>query len=86
MTELVLVKDKFQVTLPAAMRKRTSIETGDYLEISNWGDGILLRPASGVPNKRKRPGIVAFLNEARDNGRSRKDIDGQVAEERASWD
>ena len=86
MTELVRVKEKYQVTLPAALRKAAALKTGDYLEASQWGDGILLRPASAGKAARRRPGIVAFLNERHGAGRTREDIDAQVAEERAAWD
>lgn len=86
MSELVRVKEKFQVTLPVALRKAAALETGDYLEASQWGDGILLRPASTQKSKRPKPGIVAFLNERRGAGRARNDIDAQVAEERAAWE
>ncbi len=86
MGELVRVKEKYQVTLPAALRKAVALETGDYLEASQWGDGILLRPAAPGKTARPRPGIVAFLNEQRGAGRTREDIDAQVVEERAAWD
>ena len=86
MSELVRVKEKYQVTLPAALRKAAALETGDYLEASQWGDGILLWPASAGKAARRRTGIVAFLNERRGAGRTREDIDAQVAEERAAWD
>lgn len=89
MADLVRVKEKFQVTIPVALRKATSLETGDYLEAIQWGDGILLRPAT--PGKRTKvlkakPGIVAFLNQRRGTGRARQEIDAQVAGERAAWD
>ena len=87
MTDLVRVKEKFQVTIPASLRKAASLETGDYLEASQWGDGILLRPASaGKKNAKPRQGIVAFLNERQGARRTREDIDAQVAEERAAWE
>ncbi len=86
MAELVRVKEKFQVTLPVALRKAAALETGDYLEASQWGDGILLRPVSAPKSSRRKVGIVQFLNERRSASRTRADIDAQVAEERAAWD
>jgi len=87
MTELVRVKEKFQVTIPASLRKSASLELGDYLEASRWGDGILLRPASaGRAAARRKIGILAFLNEERATSRSRADIDAQVRQERDAWD
>ncbi|WP_213957666.1 MULTISPECIES: AbrB/MazE/SpoVT family DNA-binding domain-containing protein [unclassified Variovorax] len=86
MSELVRVKDKFQVTIPVTLRKAAALETGDYLEASQWGDGILLRPASARKAAKAKAGIVAFLNERRGPGRTRVDIDAQVTAERAAWD
>jgi AbrB family looped-hinge helix DNA binding protein len=87
MTELVRVKEKFQVTIPASLRKATALELGDYLEASRWGDGILLRPASaGKAAPRRKTGIMAFLNEHRAASRSRTDIDAQVQQDRDAWD
>lgn len=87
MTELVRVKEKFQVTIPASLRKAAALELGDYLEASRWGDGILLRPVSASrAAPRRRTGIMAFLNEQRAAPRSRAEIDAQVQEDRGDWD
>ena len=87
MTELVRVKEKFQVTIPASLRKAAALELGDYLEASRWGDGILLRPAAaGKTAARRKSGIMAFLNEQRATSRSRADIDAQVRQDRDAWD
>jgi AbrB family looped-hinge helix DNA binding protein len=34
MADLVRVKDKFQVTLPVALRRQFAVQEGDYLEAS----------------------------------------------------
>lgn len=41
---LVTVKDKFQVTIPATLRKQAAIREGDLLEATLTPEGILLRP------------------------------------------
>ena len=41
---LVTVKPKFQVTIPAKLRKRVDLHEGDLMEVSIVEEGILLRP------------------------------------------
>ena len=45
---LVTVKPKFQVTIPARLRRDINLHEGDVMEATIVGDGILLRPADGV--------------------------------------
>jgi AbrB family looped-hinge helix DNA binding protein len=44
MANLTRVKDKFQITIPVALRTATALQLGDYLEATQFEDGILLRP------------------------------------------
>jgi AbrB family looped-hinge helix DNA binding protein len=86
MANLTRVKDKFQITIPVALRTATALQLGDYLEATQFEDGILLRPqrlAGGTASKPK--GIVDFLHETRSLSRTRQDIDASVADDRASW-
>jgi AbrB family looped-hinge helix DNA binding protein len=41
---VVKIKDKFQVTIPASIRKAADLDIGDYLEAEIREDGILLIP------------------------------------------
>ncbi|MFZ2633761.1 MAG: AbrB/MazE/SpoVT family DNA-binding domain-containing protein [Desulfosalsimonadaceae bacterium] len=41
---LVKIKDKFQVTIPASIRKAAELDIGDFLEAEVREDGILLTP------------------------------------------
>jgi len=41
---LVTVKQKFQITLPASIRKDIHIDVGDLMEASICEQGILLKP------------------------------------------
>lgn len=41
---LVKIKDKFQVTIPASIRKAADLDIGDFLEAEIREDGILLIP------------------------------------------
>lgn len=44
LSELVRVKDKFQLTIPRDIRMAAAFLAGDYLEISTVAEGILMRP------------------------------------------
>lgn len=41
---LVTIKDKFQVTLPARLRKSLNVKVGDVLEVELSGSKIVLIP------------------------------------------
>ena len=45
---LVTVKPKFQITIPAKLRKGLDLHEGDLLEATVVGDGILFRPKEVV--------------------------------------
>jgi bifunctional DNA-binding transcriptional regulator/antitoxin component of YhaV-PrlF toxin-antitoxin module len=45
---LVKVKDKYQVTLPAALRAKAGVSIGDVLEAKCQGNKITLTPKSVV--------------------------------------
>ena len=45
---LVKVKEKYQVTLPAAVRKQAGVAVGDILEAVAEGNKITLRPKSVI--------------------------------------
>ncbi len=85
MVDLVRIKEKYQVTLPARLREEIHVRTGDYLEASVYQDGILLRPRRWVDSSKRKPGILDFLHESRAATRSREEIDATLAADRASW-
>lgn len=86
MANLVRVKDKYQVTIPAQLREIIPLQTGDYLEASVYQDGILLRPKHLVDAPNHKPGILDFLHESRTATRTREEIDAALSADRASWD
>ncbi len=45
---LVTVKPKFQITIPAKLRRRIDLQEGDLMEATIVEDGILLRPKDVV--------------------------------------
>jgi AbrB family looped-hinge helix DNA binding protein len=85
MSDLIRVKDKFQVTLLASIRQQLAVHEGDYLEVSVLDDGIVFRPQQTARRASKGPSLTRFLNEHRSTTRSREDIDTTLASDRDSW-
>ena len=56
---LVTVKPKFQVTIPARLRKDINLHEGDVMEATIVGDGILLRPMDVVDRNAAADRIAA---------------------------
>ena len=48
---LVRIKDKGQVTLPAKIRERRGLHTGDFMEVREEGDRIVLIPQEVAPRQ-----------------------------------
>ena len=75
---LVTVKPKFQVTIPAKLRKGLDLREGDVMEASVVADGILLRPKEVVDRDagaRRVAGVLSRLEPPpEDAGRSEDDI------------
>ena len=85
MGDLVRIKEKYQVTIPAKLRELVPVHTGDYLEASVYQDGILLRPKRVIDTPKGKPSILDFLHETRTATRTREEIDATLAADRASW-
>ncbi len=58
---LVRIKEKGQVTLPAKIRERSGLHVGDYVEVKEEGNRIVLIPQAIAP---RHPEIDAALQEA----------------------
>ena len=75
---LVTVKPKFQVTIPAKLRKGLDLREGDVMEASVVPDGILLRPKVVVDRDyhvRRVAEVLARLEPPpEDAGRSEDDV------------
>ncbi len=67
----VTVKAKFQVTIPAGLRKDIDLREGDLMEATLVGDGILLRPKDVVDRNAAANRIAARLAAARPSPRDR---------------
>ena len=64
---LVKIKEKGQLTLPAKMRERLGLGIGDYVEVSEEGNRIVLIPQDIAP---RHPDIDAALAEALEDERA----------------
>ena len=74
----VTVKPKFQVTIPAKLRRGIGLHEGDIMEATIVGEGILLRPMDVVDRNAAADRIavrfaVAGVSSG-DSGRSEQDI------------
>ena len=58
---LVTVKPKFQVTIPAKLRKGLDLREGDLMEATVVDDGILLRPKQVVDRNAAAERVAAVL-------------------------
>ena len=64
---LVKVKEKYQVTLPAALRQRAGVAVGDLLEAKVEGKRITLTPKALI-DKDLKASLLASLEEAKQKG------------------
>ena len=60
---LVTLKPKFQVTIPAKLRKGLNLQEGDLMEATIAGDGILLRPKDLVDRSAAANRIESLLDQ-----------------------
>ena len=74
----VTVKSKFQVTIPAKLRKDIGLHEGDIMEVALVADGILFKPKELVDREAAADRIAAQFAATRvssdDLGRSEDDI------------
>ena len=65
----VTVKPKFQVTIPAKLRRGIDLREGDIMEATLVGDGILFRPKEVVDRDAAADRIAATLAAAQPSSR-----------------
>lgn len=84
----IKIKQKYQVTIPASLRKRLELQEGDVLEAREQGGAILLVPQVVV--SRKRPAdsksLSAYVGSARGLLSSVREIDEFISHERRQWE
>jgi len=50
---LIKIQNKYQITLPKAVRESFGLKIGDYVEIDKDDGKILLRPVSVIPKDQR---------------------------------
>lgn len=60
---MIKVKEKFQVTIPNAIRKEAGLEVGDFLEAVIEGNTIVLKPKAMVDRDSVEAAIEAGLRD-----------------------
>ena len=82
---LVTVKPKFQLTIPAKLRKGLDLHEGDLMEATLVGDGILFRPKEVVDRNETADRIASLLEHIEpspeDAGRSEDEIVEEILSE-----
>lgn len=63
---MIKVKEKFQVTIPNAIRKEAELAVGDYLEVVIEGGTIVLKPKAMVDRESVEAAIEAGLRDVRE--------------------
>lgn len=85
---LVRVKQKYQVTLPTAVREAANIQEGDTLEVSVENGNVVLIPQEISDRKEaQRASILDMIGSNKDSGlyKSTKEIDTTISELRDEW-
>ena len=80
---VVRVKRKFQVTIPAEVRKRLGLAEGDYLEVTEEDNHIVLKPKVVLdkPDERALVQLEAILERIRQPGEvSEEEVEKDVLE------
>lgn len=84
----IKIKQKYQVTIPASLRKRLELQEGDVLEAREQGGEILLVPQVVVSIKRPADSksLSAYVGSARGLLSSVREIDELISHERRQWE
>lgn len=89
---LVKLKEKGQVTIPAAVREQISAHKGDVFEIGVANGNIVLKPQDVVARKRgaavrskKGVDISAWIGSGKGLFQSPEEVAEFIKSERASW-
>jgi AbrB family looped-hinge helix DNA binding protein len=89
MMEIIRLKDKGQVTIPAAIREELNAQLGDFFAVSVENGSIVLKPqalSSALPERPLDPKPSSWFGSARGVYSSVEEIDAFIQSERAQWD
>ena len=80
MNETLVLSSRGQITLPAVLRKRLGLKTGDVLILEDRGSEIVLKPGVVIETQYYRDEEIAEWDEAdRLSGRERARILNQLS-------
>ena len=86
---VVRMKDKGQVTIPAAVREQLAAAVGDMFDVSVCDGAILLKPLEVAPRGKSRPAgvdIARWIGAGRGSFSTPADVDAFIRAERSKWD
>lgn len=90
---LVKLKEKGQVTIPAAVRVQISAHKGDVFEVDVANGNIVLKPRDIVSRKRapeaktkKGVDISSWIGSGKGQFKSPEEVAAFIKAERAAWD
>ena len=90
---LVQMKDKGQVTIPAAVREQIAASKGDMFEVVVLDGNIVLRPqdvvardATGPAPRKKGVDIGPWIGAGRGLFKTPEEVDAFIRAERDQWD
>jgi AbrB family looped-hinge helix DNA binding protein len=90
---LTKLKEKGQVTIPAAVRAKMNAKLGDVFEVEVAGGNIVLKPREVVARESGRaapasraPDIGKWIGAGKGLFKSTKDVDAFIRRERDQWD
>jgi AbrB family looped-hinge helix DNA binding protein len=90
---LVKLKEKGQVTIPASVRAQVAAHKGDIFEVVVANGNIVLKPQELVSRKQTRKGqkhegadVSEFIGSLKGLFGSQEEIDASIRKERKSWE
>jgi AbrB family looped-hinge helix DNA binding protein len=90
---LVKLKEKGQLTIPAAVREQISAHKGDVFEVAVTNGNIVLKPQDVISRKQKSNAkskkgvdIASWIGSGKGLFKSPEEAAAFIKSERASWD
>ena len=74
---LLKVRRFSQITLPAKIKRKYRLAEGDYLEVEEVKDGILLRPVEVVEREKAWNNVFKAMKGVKEKKSSRKSLKGK---------
>ena len=90
--EIVRLKDKGQITIPASIREELNAQLGDFFAVSVHEGEIVLKPQSLAPQQQdavapeKKPAPSSWFGSVKGVYASVEEIDAYIKAERSQWE